>query len=416
MNLEPLRGMRDFYPREMARLNVLFSTWKVVLRKYNYLEIDGPLLEDAKLWELKSGNEIPEQMYSFKDKSDKHIAIRPELTPTLARMVAKKYKELVKPVKWFALARCFRYEAPQAGRLREHFQLNVDCLGSSSMRSDAEVIASAVDIMTAFGCTEKDFYIRLNNRKLIDALLSKAGVKKQKLKEAARIIDKKEKISEKEFLDQLLKAVDDQDVVDNIQKALELQFGLVDNSLEGYAELKELLWHLESYGLSRFVRVDFSIMRGFDYYTSTVFEVFDASREFRAIAGGGRYDNLIADFGGDPCPGVGYGMGDVVLGLFLEKLGKLKAIEDEVEYFVAPVSDEVIDTAIKIAASLRKKHSVDIDVSGKGLSKLLEYASNIKAGKVIIVGKKDLENKEVTVRDMISGQEKKLKLKSLLGE
>ncbi len=353
-------------------------------------------------------------MYAFRDKSEKHIAIRPELTPTLARMVAKKYKELVKPIKWFSLARCFRYEAPQAGRLREHFQLNVDCLGSASMRADAEVIAIAIETMLAFGCTEEDFYIRLNNRKLIDALLVKAGVKSHQLKEVSRLIDKKEKITEKEFEQQLAKVVHDKEIVGDIQKTLTLQFEFIDNSLGGYAELKELLWHLESYGLSKFIKVDFSIMRGFEYYTSTVFEVFDARKEFRAIAGGGRYDNLIADFGGDPCPGIGFGMGDVVLGLFLEKLGKLKGKGDDAEYFVAPVAEEVIDTAIKIASALRKKHRVDMDVSGKGLSKLLEYAGHTKAAKVVIVGKKDLENKEVTVRDMVSGQERKVKLKSLL--
>ncbi|MFA5887508.1 MAG: histidine--tRNA ligase [Candidatus Nanoarchaeia archaeon] len=417
--IQGLRGTRDFYPKEMNELNIIFNAWKAAARKFNYQEFDGPMLEPAELWTLKSGNEIPEQMYCFDDKSGKKIAVRPELTPTLARMVAAKQKELQKPIKWFSIARCWRYEAPQSGRLREFFQLNVDCLGAESMAADAEVIATTIEIMKSFGCTENDFYVRLNNRKLIASLILGAGVEKQKLQEVSRVIDKKDKLSEKDFILTLKDLNLKQETIDTLLVMMKSDIAdikedkLDESGKKGYKELMELIGYLNAYGIFKFCKIDFTIMRGFDYYTSTVFEVFDKSGEFRAIAGGGRYDDLVSDFGGEKCPGVGYGMGDVVLGLFLKKLNKMPESKLEVDYYVAPVNEAVAKKAVEIAVKLRKKATVEIDILGKNLKKQFEYADSIKAKKIVIVGEKDLAEGKVTVREMASGKEEKISLDSL---
>ncbi|MBU2638949.1 MAG: histidine--tRNA ligase [Nanoarchaeota archaeon] len=414
-----LKGTRDFYPKEMNELNAIFNIWKAAARRFNYSEFDGPMLEPAELWTLKSGSEIPEQMYSFKDKSNKEIAVRPELTPTLARMVAAKQKELQKPIKWFSIARCWRYEAPQSGRLREFFQLNVDCLGTESMKADAEVIATAVEIMKSFNCTENDFYVRLNNRKLITALILGAGVKKASLKDVSRILDKKDKLSEKDFMLALKDLGLKQDVIDNLIAMLNSEISSIkpdkldEDGKKGYNELMELIGYLNAYGIFKYCKIDFTIMRGFDYYTSTVFEVFDKSGEFRAIAGGGRYDDLVKDFGGEKCPGVGYGMGDVVLSLFLKKLNKFPESKQEVDYYIAPVNEDVMKQAIDIAGKLRKNADVEIDITGKNLKKQFDYANSINAKKIVIVGEKDLKENKVTIRDMKTGKEEKVNLNSL---
>ncbi|MDD4878562.1 MAG: histidine--tRNA ligase [Candidatus Nanoarchaeia archaeon] len=417
--VQGLKGTRDFYPKEMNELNLIFNAWKSSARKFNYQEFDGPMLEPAELWTLKSGAEIPEQMYCFDDKSGKKIAVRPELTPTLARMIAAKQKELQKPIKWFSIARCWRYEAPQSGRLREFFQLNVDCLGAESMMADAEVIATAVEIMKSFSCTENDFYVRLNNRKLIASLILNAGIEKTKLQEVSRVIDKKDKLSEKDFILTLKDLNVKQEAIDNILVMLKSDIAdikeekLDESGKKGYRELMELIGWLNAYGIFKYCKIDFTIMRGFDYYTSTVFEVFDKSGEFRAIAGGGRYDDLVSDFGGEKCPGVGYGMGDVVLSLFLKKSGKLPEAKPEVDYYVAPVNEAVVKRALEVANKLRKKANVEMDLAGKNLMKQFDYANSIGARKIVIVGEKDLKEGKVTIRDMKSGNEEKADLNSL---
>lgn len=418
MKIQGLRGTRDFYPELMQELNYIFSKWREVSKKYGYQEFDGPLLEPLELWTLKSGNEIPEQTYRFKDKSNSDIAVRPELTPTLARMIAAKQKELTKPIKWFSIGRFWRYEAPQSGRLREFFQFNVDCLGTDSMKADTEVIAMAIEVMRAFGCTKDDFYIRISNRKLINAIFNEMDIKPESIKELSRLIDKSDKIGEKEF-ESGLKGLGLKDAqIKKLKNFLSLKSldkikDLDENGKSGLRELKELLSYLESYEFSEYVELDLSIMRGFDYYTSTVFEVFDRKKELRAIAGGGRYDDLVKDFGGEPCAGIGFGMGDVVLGLFLKNLGKFPSSINGIDYFIAPVSEDVYPKAVEIGSILRKKYSVCIDVTGRSLSKLMDYANSIKAKSLVIVGKKDLDKKEVTVRQMDTGKEEKLKLDKL---
>jgi histidyl-tRNA synthetase len=422
MKVKNLRGTRDFYPPLKRKLNYIFSIWKTVGEKYGYEDMDGPLLEPADLWRLKSGAEIPDQMYVFTDKGGREVAVRPELTPSVARMVAQKQKELSKPIKWYSIGRFWRYERAQAGRLREFYQLNLDCLGPESMLADAEVISTSIAIMRGLGCTKEEFYVRLSNRNLMKSLLLKViRIKEDQLIPVSRLIDKREKIGDKGFIAAL------KDVGLNATQAKYLLKMLEKNDIskikgssldaegkKGLKDLKELLSYLDSYGYGDYCEVDLSIMRGFDYYTSTVFEVFDRSGEFRALAGGGRYEDLVKDFGGDKCAGVGYGMGDVVLALFLEKLDRMPKLRKRINYYIAPLTDKAGPVALKIASVLRMMSNVEVGLDSGSLKKQLKYANSIGAEKVIIIGEKDLKNNKVTVKDMEREIERVLDIGDLL--
>lgn len=426
--IEPVKGTRDFYPELMQRENYIFSTWKAVCLKYGYEEFDGPLLEPAKLWQLKSGAEIPEQMYTLTDKSNRLLAIRPELTPTLARMIAEKQKTMNKPIKWFSIPRCWRYEQPQSGRLREFFQLNVDCIGSDEMYSDAEVIAIAIDIVLALKLTEKDFYVRISNRTLLNQILKDLGV--ADAKDVFRLIDKKGKLDEKEFDSELARiGGKNYDIIDeflSIESVEDLEKFIAANKLtnndvliKAKNELKQLFRYLSDYGFSDYIKFDPTITRGFDYYTRTVFEVYDKSLNYRAIAGGGRYDNLVADFGGEPLSGIGFGMGDVVLSLMLQDKGLLPDYKKEYDYYVTIIPDDdseitsnLREYAIHVAQKLRSENkAVFLELNVKKLNKALELANKYAIPNVVIIGKTELDNGEFVVKDMLNKKEEKIKFR-----
>lgn len=410
MDLKPVTGAKDYFPEDKIILNWMFSKWIEVCEKYGYQDFDAPLLEHADLWKVKSGEEIPEQMYAFQDKGGRLLAIRPELTPSLARMVAMKQKELGKPIKWYSIARCWRYERPQAGRNREFFQLNIDCLGSDSLMCDAEIIATGIDIMRNLGLTEKDFFVRLGNRNLIQSLLENAGVKD--LKAVSRMIDKKSKLKEGDFELTLKDLGLTEKQINRINEILEINdlSKIKDNDLDekgkkGLKDFMSLIHYLNAMGLGKFVKVDFSIMRGFDYYTSTVFEVFDASGEFRALLGGGRYDNLVTDFGGEKCPGVGYGMSESSLWLLLKKKGLLPALKLEVDYYVVYMNDNCLEYAYKVAARLRKNFKVGFDVMGNDYKKQLKEATRMGAKNLVFVGDEEVKSKKLKVKNTSTGKD-----------
>ena len=413
MKIQPVKGTKDFYPEEKALQNYIFNIWRSISLQYGFEEVDTPVLEPTEIYK-KSGEEIPEQLFSFKDKSERNIALRPETTPSIARMIASK--NLTKPIKWFSISKCFRYENPQSGRTREFTQFNLDILGTKNMLADAEVISTAIKIMLSFKLTNKDFFVRISNRKLMESILVSFGLKESQLKIIYRLIDKICKISEKDFKLTLkeYKLTDKQikDVLELLKikdfKKLE-KYKLDKKGEEGLAELKELFSYLKTFNLDKYCRLDLSIMRGFDYYTSTVFEVFDAKGEFRAIAGGGRYDNLLELFDAEPCPGVGYAMGDIVLTLFLKERNKLPEIKKGIDYYIAPVNEKLYKLSIEIAEKLRAEgNSVEIDLMNRNLGKQFNYANSINAKKVIIIGERDLP--KVTIRDMATGKEEKKKI------
>ncbi len=420
MKIEPVKGTRDWYPEEKFIQDYIFDVWNKASKRFGYVDIDGPMLEPARLWQLKSGEEIPEQMYVLQDKSGRKLAIRPELTPTIARMITAKQRSLSKPIKWFSIARCWRYEQPQKGRLREFFQLNVDCLGSDSMKLDAEVIATSVYLMKEFGLTENDFYIRLGNRKLIESLIISTGVKRTQLKDVSRLIDKLDKIGEQKFALSLMDYGLKEKVIDELIKILKNkdldsidEDDLNSDGKEGLKFLKELIRYVKYYGIEKYVEFDPSIMRGFDYYTSTVFEVYDRSKKYRAIAGGGRYDNLVEDFGGEKLSGVGYGMGDVVLELFLREKNKLPEFEKDVDYFIAVLNEDCYGYSMEVASKLREKYNVEVELMKRSLGKQFKYADKIKAKNVIVIGEDEIKTDSIKVKDMKTGKEQTMKLKDM---
>ncbi len=419
MKVEPVKGTRDFLPEQKFVQNWIFDNWKKVAEAYAFEDFDAPMLEPAELWQLKSGGEIPEQMYTLEDKNGRKLAIRPELTPSLARMMAANARSLPKPIKLYSIARCWRYEQPQKGRLREFFQFNLDLLGISTMQADAEVIATAIRLMQSFGLDEKDFYIRLSNRKIINSILNCLNV--ENVKEVCRIIDKKDKISREEFEKELKDLNLNSAVIKKLGKALEaakiseLDKNLLDETgISGLKEISELIELLNFYGVEKFVRLDLAIARGFDYYTSTVFEVFDSSKKFRALAGGGRYNNLVSDFGGEELQGIGYGMGDVTLELFLREKGKIPNYDKGIDYFVATIGEKPVGLAIKAAERLREKgFKVELEISGKKLSKQLEYANKIGAKKLIVIGEEEEKTKKFKIKDMLTRSEEKASIETL---
>lgn len=414
MKIQKYKGFRDFYPEDMLIQNHIFDTWKKVANQFGFKEIETPIIEPIELFTAKSGEEIRSQLYNFKDKGDKEVTLRPETTPSVARLVVQKQKELKKPIKWFSVSQCFRYEQPQAGRLRNFVQFNADTLGLETPVADAENIALATNILINFGLNEKDFYIRLSHRKLINSIFDKLKI--EKAQEVFRLIDKKEKISEKDFIQGLKDLGLNEKQLNGVNKLFSinsietLQNSGLEYDTDAFENINSIIGYLNDFGLGKYIQIDLGVVRGFDYYTGVVFELFDRSGKFRALAGGGRYDDLVSVFEGERCPGIGFGMGDVVLALFLEKKGLLKHIEVNTDYFIGIIGDTQ-NTAIKLANKLRAKgHSVEIELGKKNVKKQMNYANGINAKNVIIIGSNEVEAGVVKVKEMESGEETEMKL------
>ena len=314
MKSAALPGFRDFYPDDLALRTHIFATWRAVAARYGFEEYDGPPLEPLDLYTQKSGAEIVGQLYSFEDKGGRQVSLRPEMTPTLARMVAARANGLKKPIRWFAIPQLFRYERQQRGRLREHFQLNCDLIGEPGPLGDAEIIALAVDVMRAFGLGPGDMRVRLSDRRALSALLwSRPAFPRPGLPEAYQAVDKIERLRRDELAAQLRDVGFGQQQVDAVFRiatlrgleAVQHEARSVGAPADAIEPLARVVGALEAMGLGEFVEVDCSIVRGLAYYTGTVFELFDAGRSLRAIAGGGRYDNLLQALGGVDLPGAG---------------------------------------------------------------------------------------------------------------
>jgi histidyl-tRNA synthetase len=404
--MEKVKGFRDFYPEDKRIVNYIFDTWKDIALKYGYEEVDSPILEQVSLYN-KSGEEIPEQIYQFKDKGDRDLALRPETTPSIARMI-KSNPNLKKPIKWFSISQCYRYERMQKGRSREFFQFNLDSLGNESMQADAEVIATLVQILKSLKLTKRDFYIRISNRKLLDDYYKEFKILQRK--EVSRILDKKDKMSESEIKSELKKLKLNNEKI----KALFSLFQIKDISevkieSKGKNELEELFSILRKYKLQDYVQLDLSIMRGFDYYTGTVFEAFDKGNKFRAIAGGGRYDDLAG------LPGIGYGFGDIVLRNYLEDKKLIPELNANVDVFIIPI--KTTDKCISIAEELRNNNlKVAIDLQKRSISKNLEYANKSKIPYVLIIGDDELRKEKVKLKNMSSGEEKLTTVEKVIKE
>ena len=390
-----LPGFRDFYPAEFAQRAYIARIWRDIARRYAFVEYDGPPLEALDLYTKKSGEEIVGQLYNFKDKGDRDVALRPEMTPTLARMVAAKANALRKPVRWFSLPQLFRYERQQKGRLREHFQLNVDIIGEKDVTADAELLAVAIDIMREFGLSPQDVRARVSDRRLLRALLERLGVGEEKLADVFAVIDKIERQPRNvsaEKLAALGMTKESQEALFHLMEgvtldALRAAYGDTPAVADRIAELERYYSYLEDLGVAEWVQLDLSIVRGLAYYTGIVFELFDAQGEFRAICGGGRYDNLLKSLGDVDLPALGFGMGDVVLGELLRARGLSDAPIGEPDYWVAATENGDLRDVMRAATALRRAGAaVEYALRAQTLSKQRKAAFSAGATYFVTVG------------------------------
>lgn len=420
LSTQPYKGTRDFYPVDMRIQSWMFNRMREVVQGYGYQEYDGPMLEPFELYAAKTGEEIVnQQLYWLMDRGERKMAVRPEMTPTLARMVAGKFHELPKPVRWFSIPNLWRYERPQRGRLREHWQLNVDVLGGDPLLADAEVLMVARDLMRKFGGGEH-ISIRVNNRRLMDHLFTVSmGLTPESALQVTKAIDARAKIGEEAFHKWL--SVDlgiDAEKITRLDAFFKLPFERVaaEFPCQGVDELKALFALLAESGMGSQVVFDPTVMRGMNYYTGTVFEIYDASPENpRAMFGGGRYDNLIGLFGKDKLSGVGFGMGDVTLRNFLETHKLLPDFGGFSDVFVTLPRADLRMTAEKIAADLRAaglRVITPLEVSGFGAQ--LKAASKQGARYVVLLGDDELARGEVAVKDLSSGEQKSVKMSELV--
>lgn len=362
MSRAALPGFRDFYPEEFARRAHIMHVWRDVARRFAFVEYDGPPLEPLDLFTRKSGDEIVAQLYNFTDKGDREVALRPEMTPTFARMVAAKANALRKPVRWFSIPQLFRYERQQKGRLREHFQLNVDIVGETGVTADAELLAVAIEIMRSLGLTSSDVVARVSDRRLLSALVREVGVAESVVEPLFAVIDKIDRQPREASAARLAALGMGEDQIGRLfslfearsPAALREQFGQSSRVTERLDELERYFAYLDRLDVGAWARLDLSVVRGLAYYTGIVFELFDAQGEFRAICGGGRYDDLLRNLGGVDLPALGFGMGDVVLGELLKARGIQAGSVSGPDFWVASEVDDALADVMSVATSLRR--------------------------------------------------------------
>jgi histidyl-tRNA synthetase len=396
--MQALPGFRDFLPDQCAARNYIFTRWREVARRYGFVEWEGPVLEPTELYKKKSGAEIVDQLFNFADKGEREVAMRPELTPTLARVVAAHEREFKKPLKWFSIGQFFRYEKQQRGRLREHFQLNCDIVGESDLASDIELVALCIDILRQFGFTEKDFVVRISDREFWTDFLREKNVSPDRWEELLQIIDKSEREPRERTAEKLGKLADP-------------VFALLKSG--GKSEkLDKLVDGLGIRGLAEFVATDVGIVRGLAYYTGIVFEVFDRAGKLRAIAGGGRYDNLIAQLsdGGASMPALGFAMGDVVLGELInetpfvrQKMEKAIATGRKIDVYVVIAKEERRADGLAQIQQLRDRgYRVDYPLTPMKVARQFQAAEDAGAALALLYGD---EWPQVKVKNMATGEQ-----------
>ena len=425
--MRPLQGFRDFYPDELAQRNYLFDTWRRVARNYGFAEYDGPPLEELELYKKKSGDEIVGQLYHFTDKGGRAVALRPEMTPTLGRMMAARASQLPKPIKWFSIPQLFRYERKQRGRLREHFQLNMDIIGAPEVEADAELLAAVLDIQRALGLTEKHVVARVNDRRIVAGALTLLEVTEAQIPAVYGAIDKYRKVPDLTFRDLLIETGVPLSHIESLAQLCSGEISLfewfaprvdrpgLEDTAAALAALERYLDLLNKQGLGGFVDVDFSVVRGLAYYTGIVFELHDRQGELRAVCGGGRYDNLIASLGGPDIPALGFGMGDVVQTELLKEHGLLPELPSRVRVAVIPVGQTLADAARTVTRRLRESGiSAETPFSTAGVAKDLKAADRSGARFAVIVGPDEWPAGEAKLKDLRSAKEERLSIERIV--
>ncbi|MFA6956017.1 MAG: histidine--tRNA ligase [Thermoanaerobaculia bacterium] len=411
-----LPGFRDFHPEDMARRTQIMSAWREVARRYGFEEYDGPPLESLELYIEKSGPEIVNQLFNFTDKGGREVALRPEMTPTLVRMLGAKIKGLPRPVRWFSTPQLFRYEKQQRGRLREHFQLNMDIIGEESVLADADLLSSALEVLRILGLTSADVVARVSDRRLLHAALVELGVTEESMAVAYNVIDKVERDPREVCLTRLGE-------IGLGRERAEKALSLTDMTLEQFAgahpgneviakvaeDLRVYFAALASLGFGDWVKFDMKIVRGLAYYTGIVFEIFDRKGELRAICGGGRYDRLFSALAGVDVPALGFGFGDVVLGELLKDRGLAATSSRSLDAVVIAVDDDSREAALKAVAALRAAgQAVIFPYRTGGVGKALKAGSTTGVRNAIVIGPDETARGVMKVKRMADGAEREM--------
>jgi histidyl-tRNA synthetase len=391
-----LPGFRDFYPDDCAARNAIFAKWRQVAHRYGFVEYDGPPLEPLDLFTKKSGDEIVTQLYHFKDKGDRDVALRPEMTPTLARLVTARHKDFKKPLKWFSIPQVYRYERPQKGRGREHYQLNCDIIGEAGLEADVELIALLIDVLRAFGLTENDFVVRLSDRQFWTDFMNAKAVPEDQRYALIQAIDKSEREPREKTAEKLGPLADE-------------VFTILDQGAAS-ERLDTVETGLRHRGLDKFVKRDFTVVRGLAYYTGVVFEAFDRTGEFRAIAGGGRYDTLLKNLGGVDLPALGFGIGDMVLGEILEaRPHREHPAKKGMSLYIAVADEAFRPNAMKLLQEIRQRIQFPViySLQSARLGKQLQQAEEQGCDFALVVDQ-EIERGMVGLKNLASREQEQV--------
>ena len=414
-----VRGTRDFYPEDMRLRNWLFDNFIAASLLHGFEEYDAPVLEHEELYTRKQGEEITQQLYNFQDKGERKVALRPEMTPSLARMVMARAGSLPMPIKWFSIPQCWRYERTQRGRGREHYQWNVDIWGTTELSADAELISVIVTFFEEIGLTSEDIVIRVSSRKVLEEVLGSLGVEGDLFAKTCIIVDKMDKLSSEVIEEQLSDLGHSSEVIGKIQSVLGIKdmSNLVDalgKESAAITELTTLFDLIDSYGMSEWIQFDASIVRGLAYYTGSVFEAHDREGKFRAICGGGRYDNLLSTLGGKDLPATGFGFGDMVIMELLADKNLVPELIGGVDDIVLPLNQDLRDIAVRVAAALRlSDRTVDLVLEDKKMKWAFKHAERVGAKRLVLLAPDEWSRKMIKVKDLETGEEKEVSLKDL---
>lgn len=419
LSTQPYKGTRDFYPEGFRVRQYMFDTWRRVALKYGYEEYDAPTLEPTELYRAKTGEEIVnDQLYTFNDRGDREVSIRPEMTPTVSRMIAGRRQELAYPARWFSIANFMRYERPQRGRLREFWQINADLFGVGTIDGELEMIMFVSDVMKAFGAEKNMYKIRINSRKLVVLLMADyLELDPVQANRMTRLLDRKDKLPETTFTEEAEAIFAEEDRikgVERLQKVLQAKsMADLPESLLKSGPVKEIQILFTLLGENNITNAvfDVSLMRGLDYYTDIVFEVFDTHPENnRSMFGGGRYDGLVGLFGVEPLPTLGFAIGDITFQNFLESHNLLPQLRSETDIYIVVVGD-MLRQAQGVAAILREDGlNVAVDITGRKPDKQIKTADKKRIPHVLFVGEEELESEQFTLKTLATGEEEKMSL------
>jgi|TARA_B100000085_G_scaffold224671_1_gene210043 histidyl-tRNA synthetase len=414
-----VRGTRDFYPEDMRLRNWLFQKFHSSSLSHGFEEYDSPIIEHEELYTRKQGEEITQQLYNFEDKGGRKISLRPEMTPSLARMVMARSGALPLPIKWYSIPQCWRYERTQRGRGREHYQWNVDIWGMEGIEADAELLSVMVHMFKSVGLTHDDVVVRISSRKVLEEVLGSLGIEGDSFTKTCVIVDKMDKLPEETVSAQLSDLGISDSSITTIQSVLsvtdlpELRDMLSPDSM-AVSELERLFQLLESYGISDWTKFDASVVRGLAYYTGPVFEAQDRGGELRAICGGGRYDKLIGTLGGRDLPATGFGFGDMVIMELLSDKGLLPDISSRVSDVVFSMDESLRGAAMEVSSKLRGAgRTVDLVLEPKKMKWVFKHAERTGADRLVMVMPAEWESGKVRIKDLQTGEESDIEFKAL---